>query len=170
MILQINKRIHFTSSTAALAQDETSSLGTAHFLEIGGSSGSGADLQLPVIHAFCETLAFTVEDRPCVPIVVCPDSSRPSSLRSACVLCGAYMLLCDFAALDLVVSTFSRVLRDIDLPHDSSADEAMLGCWSALAHARDLRWLDMRSNGAEPVLDLELAGHYALRPTAACAC
>ena len=172
MILQINKQIHFTSSIAALAaQDEAQILGAVHFLEIGGSSGNGADLQLPVIHAFCETLASTVENRPCVPIVVCPDISRASTLRSACLLCGAYMLLCDFAALDLVVSTFSGVLRDIDLQQDSSADEAMLSCWRALAHARDLRWLDMRSDGAEPVLDLELAGHYALAAkTAACAC
>ena len=79
------------------------------------------------------------------------------------------MLLCDFAALDLVVSTFSSVLHDIDLQQGSSADEAMLlSCWRALAHARDLRWLDMRGDGAEPVLDLELAGHYALPANGAC--
>ena len=69
MICQINTNVYFTSSNAALAaKKEASSLESAHFLEVGGASGNGADLQLRVVLAFCETLSSTVDARPGVPI------------------------------------------------------------------------------------------------------
>ena len=127
MICQINKNVYFTSSNAALAaKKEASSLESAHFLEVGGASGNGADLQLRVILAFCETLSSTVDARPGVPIVVCPDPDSPSSLRSARVLCGAYMLLCDQVGLDVVVSTLSAAMSDISPSGGEAVDATTL--------------------------------------------
>ena len=163
MILPICKDVYFTSSSAAsAAQNEVSSLGSAHFLEIGGSSGDGADLHLCVIDAFCETLASTVESRPDVPIIVCPENDSLSSLRGACLLCGAYLLLSEGIGLDFVVSTFSQILSDASAWRAEGVDEPIMSCWSALQRARDLQWIGSQCDGAELGFDLELATHYAL--------
>ena len=163
MLSQINENIYFTSSNAVLAaQEEVCSLESAHFLEVGGASGNGADLQLRVILAFCKTLSTTVDARPGVPIVVCPESDSPSSLQSARVLCGAYMLLCDQVGLDVVVSTLSAAMSDISPRGREAVDATTLDCWTALNHARDLHWIGIPCDGTEPTLDMELASHYAL--------
>ena len=158
-MIQINKDVYFTFSSAVLAaRDEISSLESAHLLEIGGASENGTNLQLSVIHSFCLTVSSTIDDRPSVPIVICPECDSPSSLRCACLLCGAYMLLCDQVGLEVVISTFS----DINPCGSKAIDNTILNCWTALHHARDLHWLGVQCDGAEPALDLELVSHYAL--------
>ena len=140
-----------------------SSLESDYFLEIGGVSG--ADLQFCVILAFCETLSSTVDTRPGVPIVVCPESNSSSSLCSACVLCGAHMLLYDQVGLIVVVSTLSATMSDISTCGCEAVDATILDCWTALHRARDLRWIGVPCHGTEPtlyMLDIELASHYAL--------
>ena len=162
-MLQIRNRVFLTSNTAELAaHKEALSLKSPHFLEIGGST-DGLDLHLSVIHAFCETLASTLENRPGVPIVVCPENKSPSSLRSACLLCGAYMLLHDQSKLELVTSTLSRYISSTNaVVAGIEVDKSIVCCWRALERARDLYWLVSQSDGSEPALDLEMASHYAL--------
>ena len=161
-MLPISKDVYFSSSSASLAtNNEVLNLGSCHFLEIG-SSVDVTDMQLPVIHAFCETLSSTIENRPDIPIIVCPENNDPSTIRGACLLCGAYMLLNEQMDLDAVVSTLSPILSDIG-PFDSrSVNGPTVSCWTALQAARDLKWIGQQREGAEPALDLELATHYAL--------
>ena len=139
--------------------DEASNFGSAHFVQIDGSSSNGIGVPLRVIQAFCETMSAAVETYQRVPIVVCADSACPFNLGSACLLCGAYLLLCEQADFKTVVENFSAILLDI-----GSCDwqDGVIACWKALAHARDLRWVRTASGDSdEPTLDVEMASHYA---------
>ena len=105
----------------------------------------------------------TLESRPSEPIIVCPENDDPSSLRSACLLCGAYLLLIEEASLELVLATFHGVLQSISGAVGAEIrNEPIVGCWRALDRACALRWLAKPSDGpAEPALDTDMASHYA---------
>jgi hypothetical protein len=114
-MLSLGKQLHFTSHSAAKAmQQESCATNSVHFVEVGESSASG--LHISVIHAFCESMRATIESRPDQPIVVCPEDDDIRTVSDACQLCGAFLLLCEDAGLDRVLSAF---------------EDALLGCLAA---------------------------------------
>ena len=159
-VSDLNKRIHFTTSSAEdAALYEASDIESAHFIQIEGSSSNGGVVDLSVIHAFCETMSAAVETHESVPIVVCVDSASPSNLGSSCLLCGAYLLLYEIVDFQTVAATFRSVLDMVSCEWQ----DGVIDCWKALARARDLRWVGTTSGDSdEPALDVEMASHYAL--------
>ena len=101
----------------------------------------------------------TIESRPNQPIVVCPADHATGTMSDACLLCGAFVLLCEDAGLDDVLSTFEEALQG----RLAARRAAIVDCWTALHRARALGWLGATDNDAsEPALDVEMASHYAL--------
>ena len=154
-MINLSNQLHFTPCPATQAvQHECACLESAHFLEIGGSQRDGTDLPLPVILAFCEMVTATLENRPTKPVVVCPEDNNSSTIRSTCMLCGAYLLLVEKKGLDFVLATFRHVLE--------AAAEPIVGCWKALGRASALHWLELANDeGQQPALDMAAASHYA---------
>jgi hypothetical protein len=141
-------------------QTELCMLDSAHFVEVGGSSSqTESTLHISIIHAFCESMRDTIQARPNQPIVVCPDDGDMSAVSDACLLCGAYLLLCEDAGLDRVLSAFEGVLDGCL----AARRTAIVDCWAALHRGRALGWLGIADDDApEPALDVEMASHYAL--------
>ena len=164
MLFQISSSLYFTSSQTELAiQNEAPTLESPHFLEIVGSNSDEANVPLSDIYSFCETISSTLERKPSVPIVVCPASTSPSCLSTACMLCGAYLILHNQLALDAVITTFS-CLESLtnNILERKVVDEPITTCWRAIERARSLRWLGSQPYGADLALDMEMACHYAL--------
>ena len=156
----LGKHLHFTSDSAGNAmQHESLTLSLAHFVEIGGSSTPTANgLHISVIHSFCESMRATIESRPDQPIIVCPEHHGVRTVSNACQLCGAFLILCEGATLDRVLSAFKHALQGFLPPRRT----AIVDCWAALHRARTLGWLGNADDEHEPALDVEMACHYAL--------
>ena len=141
-------------------QQKTCMLSSPHFVEVGGSSDQTENgLPISVIHAFCESMRSTIESRPDQPIVVCPEDNDIQTVGNACKLCGAFLLLCQGAGLDHVLSAFRGTLQGCL----AARRTAIVDCWAALHRARVLGWLGSADDDErEPTLDVEMASHYAL--------
>ena len=116
-------------------------------------------MNLGSIHKFCTTLrsylkTYTTED-----IVICSEPSDEAE-TNACLLVGAYMILCLGQPSAQVVRTLSPALpglltyRDIS-PGPQNFDLRLEDCWEALEKAAELDWLDL-DGGFDP----EEYAHY----------
>ena len=162
-IFPVGKHLHATSHTPAQAIDEEFCLcNTAHFLEIGGSTGSIGQtgcLHIAVIHSFCETIRDTLDLLHDRSIIVCPADKSCDSLSNVCLLCGAYLLLHDGLDLEHVLNVFKDVLSGCPPAYRTKTVE----CWSALHRSTALGWLSGANTYENDLaLDIELASHYAL--------
>ena len=152
-VLSIGSRLHFTSATAAQAEELTFCRTYAvHFVEVGGSASES--IHISVIHRFCQAIDDAIEDQGPVPVMVCP--ANEGSLPQACLLFGAYLLLNRGRRVDDVVATFegNGLL-------DAAAEAGTVHSWRALEHARHAGWIDASSAGADAALDMDMAAHYA---------
>jgi hypothetical protein len=160
-MLCVGKKLHFSSNPAAEAlQHEFCILNSVHFVVVGGSSiPITSGLHIAVIHAFCESMRATIDSRPNQPVVVCPEDHGIWAVSDACQLCGAFLLLCEDAGLDHVLSAFQDHLPGFP----ASRRHVIVACWTALHRARALGWLGLADGDEhEPALDVEMASHYAL--------
>jgi hypothetical protein len=161
-MLSFGRRLYFTSHSAAMAmQQEFCMLNSAHFIEVGGSNTQiTTGLHISIVHAFCESMSATIKAQPNRPIVVCAEVQHIGAVSDACLLCGAFLLLCEDAELDTVLSTFEDTLQE----YLETRRSAIIDCWTALHRGRVLGWLEGHSDDdtLEPTLDVEMASHYAL--------
>jgi hypothetical protein len=161
--LPLHRNLFFTTTAVRQAiSDKTHTLNAAHFIGVGGSSDSPC---LSLIHSFCEHVGAFATSHPSTPVVICPQDTSGSSLRNSCVLCGAYLLLHLEVDFDAVLDMFKDELAEMaDNEQLSSADETsdIVDNWAALHRARQLQWLGTESSDYEPLLDVEMAAHYAL--------
>jgi hypothetical protein len=125
-------------------------------------------LQLSVLHAFCEYMQDTIDSHRDQCVVVCPEDSSQASVATACLLCGAYLLLCERRELTHVLNTFQHSLERIDTVSEEGNYEriaaSIISSWRALDRARALHWLGCADDASEPMLDVDMAVHYA-RPS-----
>ena len=158
-IIQVQANVYFATGTAATAKQADFCLeNSAHFVEVGGSAQNGdcVHLHIAVIHSFCQMMQATVQKHLNQVIIVCPEVCDMRSTSNACLLLGAYLILCEHLAIDDGLDYLSRAMRSPS--HSSRIDAAVImDCWRALTSARDLRWLGpSESDDVEPVYDLEM--------------
>jgi hypothetical protein len=162
-LLPLHRNLFFTTTAVRQAiSDKAHTLNAAHFIGVGGSSDGPC---LSVIHAFCEQVGAFATSHPSTPVVICPQDISGSSLRNSRLLCGAYLLLHLEVEFDEILNMFKDELAEIaDHEQLSSADETsdIVDNWAALHRARQLHWLGTESREYEPLLDVEMAAHYAL--------
>ena len=162
-VVSVGYNLYCTPLTAARARETPFCVNsTIHFVEIG-SAKTINDNHISVLHSFCEYMQDTVDSYPGQPIVICPEDSSDASVATACLLCGAYLLLSQRRDLAHVLSafevTFSMMITvPARIPWMSSS---IADCWRALDRARALRWLGAADEECEPMLDVEMAAHYA---------
>ena len=165
----VGNLVFHTPQTATQAQgspfcQET----TSHFVEIGGAGGfeDCQHLHISVLHSFCAYLQDTVEARRDQPIIICPEDASQTSVGMSCLLCGAYLLLCERKGLAHVLSAFESTLSRIAATSERNMrmTTSITDCWTALSHACALRWLGAANETTEPMLDVQRAAHYA-RPS-----
>ena len=162
----ICENVRFTSRTAEKAMQDR--IKTAHFIDICGSDQAGNNLQISTIWNLCETIDSFIENHPHSTIVICPEHATSKSLSDACLLFGAYLILCRGVELDDLLDGMKDILEGIDQEPLSSSAElhpnvCVIDFWNSLLQAKKLKWLGkMITDDAEPLLDVEMAGHYAL--------
>ena len=159
-VLPVGVQVFFTPFTAAQAQDSPfCQTHAAHFVEVGGAHAikDSQLLHISVIHHFCEYMQGTVDSHRDKSIVICPEDSCSQSVANACLLCGAYLLLCERRALQHVLTAFESTLSTMA----RCRSDSVMDCWRALEHARALRWLGAADASSEPLYDVEMAAHYA---------
>jgi hypothetical protein len=157
----VGSHVFFTPCTAARVQETHFCLTHAtHFVEIGGAHAIKESplLHISVIHNFCEYMQDTVDLHRDQSIVICPEDNNSQSVANACLLCGAYLLLCERKELAHVLSAMKKILDTMV----KSRSASLINCWRALEHARTLRWLGAADESSEPMYDVEMATHYAL--------
>ena len=168
MIVEFGKRLHFAFATAAQAMDQEFCLeNCVHFVEIGRSTteDGASNLSVSIVDAFCEMMLDTVSSHPGQAIVMCLEDLSLSTARHAYFLCGAYLVLCEKWGVEDVQQGFKKaLLKSQDrafsrvFPTVSKESE---DCLQALHLAKALNWLGYDED-APPVLDMEMASHYAL--------
>ena len=164
--------MHFTSRTPEQAMnDENFLMVEANFLDISASGNPDNALDLFVVYSFCEAIRDIIKSHPeSAAVVVCPQDDSLSALRNACMLFGAYLLLCADIGLEEVVIHSKGSLDLIDERERSGANSGpsqhcsthIPDCWRALHQASALRWIGQKVRGGEdPTFDSESAAHYA---------
>ena len=153
--------VHFTSSTADDAIHTLSHTAKpAHWIEITDPENPLDCIHISTIHSVCDSISDAIELHPDNIIVVCPKNASLASLGNALQLFGAYTLLNTNIGLQLLLESSFNTLEAINCQNTNAA---IRNCWTALHHARSLRWIgDMPAQDIEPVLDVEMAAHYAL--------
>jgi hypothetical protein len=155
-------QMYFTPDLATNAmQHELCTLNSVHFVEVGESTSDG--LHISVINAFCESMHTAIESRSDQTIVVCPAVRDVMTGSDTCLLCGAFLLLCNetsgLESLDHVLSAFKDTLQG----YLAARRTAIVDCWTALHRARAIGWLSITyDDDHEPPLDVEMSRHYAL--------
>ena len=167
LIFSVSEHIRFTAGTAEQAkQQEFCQNNTSHFVEIGesGTTEGAHRVNISTIHAFCEMMANTVDEHRVDPVIVCAENCSPTAKSNACLLCGAYLLLCESMDLDRVCELFKDTLTTLSASKIArNLNTDIVDCWSALHRARHLHWLGTAHDGdeSEPAFDVEMASHYA---------
>ena len=176
-IVRIGLRLHLSDTTAIHATEhDLCQRNAVHFVEIG-SSIDKSQLQLPVIHAFCKEMQTTIDSHDEELIVICLEDDSPTTKRNACLLCGAYLILCEGASCHIVLDEFKDLgicfgaceSSDLCLKQESGTNK-IEECWRAIERARNLRWIqfphpndpDPLETDDAPLFDIEMAVHYAL--------
>ena len=163
--------IRLTLCTAEQAmQERIDDAKPGHFIDVCGSEESAEKIQLPIIMAFCDSINTECESHPDATIFVCPESKTSTALANACLLFGAYRILCQDVGMDQLVVEMKEALDEIEADHrhtriqqqPSTRHKIIMDSWVALHQARALNWLGARpSEVSEPLLDVEMATHYA---------
>ena len=147
----------FTCCTALEAMDdECCADQAAHFIDVGSSSSSQACLHISIIEAFCKSVCDAQKSRPDTAIIICPQDDSESSLSNAVLLYGAYLILCQDEPLDRVVDNLRASIK-----RASTSGARIIDAWDALHRARELHWLAAPDRSDGPVLDIDMAAHYA---------
>ena len=166
-IRPVGYNVSFTHEPSSRATQFCLSHAT-HFVEIGGAYSVKCvkQLQLSVVHAFCDYMQDTLDSHRGQRVVVCPEDSSQASVATACLLCGAYLLLCESREMTHVLNTFQYSFEWIDTVSEEGNDysTSIIGSWRALDRARALHWLGYADDVSEPMLDVDMAVHYA-RPS-----
>ena len=160
LIASLGLNLQFTFATADRAkQDSFCSSTPVHFIEVGRSACGR--LHISVIQTFCEMVCDAIEACPETPIVLCMEDENFTTKRNACTLCGAYLLLFEDSDIHRVTEEFANASGQGGSHACRYITDDVLSCWRALERARALRWLGPQADGGDPVLDVEMAAHYA---------
>jgi hypothetical protein len=151
------------SPSPSIQQREKDLTKGAHFVKVASSQLK--HIKFFVVSDFCEAICEAIKSHKNAPVIVCPEDGSMNSLKIAILLFGAYQVVCkNFTVAQLLndmKDDIDKIAVDQTRAQETESHK-IKNYWNALERARRLQWMASPSaEDIDPILDMEMAAHYA---------